>query len=63
MLRHFFRMTVDSHCRMLDPTMGSGWAVRVAEEMGAEYVLGLEIDEEFFQNSSAAYVQGGKTKA
>lgn len=47
MLSHFFRMLLDSSTRLLDPTCGSGMAVRVAEEMGASYALGLERDPEF----------------
>ena len=46
LLRHFFRLFVDKHTRMLDPTCGSGNAVRVAEEIGAKYSLGLEVSEE-----------------
>jgi hypothetical protein len=56
MLRHFFRMTVDENTTMLDPTMGSGWAVRVAEEMGAAYALGLEQSTEFFLRAKEAYL-------
>ena len=49
MLRHFFGMLVDENTVMLDPTCGSGSALRAAESLGAKYVLGLEIDEEFAQ--------------
>lgn len=45
MLTHFFRMVVDGYTHMLDPTCGSGGAVRVAKELGAERVLGIERDE------------------
>lgn len=62
MLAHFFRMFVDEHTRMLDPTMGSGNAVRVAEKMGAQVSLGLERDAEFFSRASEAYL-GGLTNA
>jgi ParB/RepB/Spo0J family partition protein len=47
MLRHFFSMFVDAHTRMLDPTCGSGTALRAAESLGAPEVLGLEISPEF----------------
>ena len=47
MLRHFFGMLVDENSVVLDPTCGSGSAVRAAESLGAKYVLGLEIDPEF----------------
>lgn len=46
-LSHFFRMFVDESSLVLDPTCGSGMAVRVAEEMGAGYALGIEMNEEF----------------
>ena len=49
MLKHFFRMVVDEHTRMLDPTSGSGSAVRAAHEMKAGFVLGLEKDPEIFE--------------
>jgi ParB/RepB/Spo0J family partition protein len=47
MLTHFFRMLVDESTRMLDPTCGSGMAVKVAEALGAAHSLGLERDTEF----------------
>jgi ParB-like chromosome segregation protein Spo0J/DNA modification methylase len=61
MLAHFFRMFVDSSTLMLDPTMGSGNAVRVSENMGAASSLGLERDPEFFARASEAYVAGNET--
>lgn len=45
-LRHFFQMFVDSSTRLLDPTAGSGSALRAAESLGAGFVLGLERDPE-----------------
>jgi ParB/RepB/Spo0J family partition protein len=47
MLRHFFRMVCDEYSYVLDPTCGSGNALKVAEDMGATRVLGLEQLEEF----------------
>lgn len=47
MLRYFFSMVVDPHTRLLDPTCGSGTALRAAESLGAAGVLGLELDAEF----------------
>jgi DNA modification methylase len=47
MLSHFFQMLVDGTTRMLDPTCGSGSALRAAEALGANYVFGLERDAEF----------------
>lgn len=48
MIRTFFRMVVDQHTKMLDPTCGSGSAVRAAKSLGATTVLGLERDPQFF---------------
>jgi len=47
MLRHFFRMVCDEHSVVLDPTCGSGMAIKVAESMGADYALGLELNSEY----------------
>jgi len=53
-LRHFFRMFVDPNTALLDPTCGSGSALRAAESLGAVRVLGLEIDEEYFNGAQSA---------
>lgn len=50
-LDHFFRMFVDEHTIMLDPTAGSGNAVTQAEAAGAQYALGLEMDTEFYKRA------------
>ena len=55
MLTHFLRPLVDKSTRMLDPTMGSGNAVRVAEELGASEVLGLEKLSQVFEDACRAY--------
>jgi DNA modification methylase len=47
MLRHFFRMFVDSSTLMLDPTCGSGTALRAANYHKAARVLGLEINPDY----------------
>lgn len=47
MLRHFFSMFIDEFTRVLDPTCGSGTALRAAESLGATHVLGLEINPSF----------------
>lgn len=47
MLRHFFRMLVDDSTVALDPTCGSGSAIRAAESLKCRYALGLERDPEF----------------
>lgn len=56
-LRHFFRMFVDEHTRLLDPTCGGGSALRAAESMGAAHVLGLELDAEYHANATSALRQ------
>lgn len=56
-LKHFFRMFVDEHTTMLDPTCGGGSALRAAEYMGAKHVLGLEIDPEHFAAAESALRQ------
>ena len=62
MLSHFFRMFVDEYTRVLDPTCGSGMAIKVAEQMGAPFALGLEQDLDFYQracdNLKAGYGPG-----
>lgn len=57
MLRHFFQLFVDEHSEVLDPTCGSGTAIRAAFEMGAKRSLGLEINPEF-----ASAADGNLTK-
>ena len=44
-LRHFMQMFINERTRLLDPTCGSGSAIRAAESLGAEFVLGLEKDQ------------------
>jgi ParB/RepB/Spo0J family partition protein len=46
-LEYFFEMVVDGNTAILDPTCGSGSALRVAKRLGAKQVLGLEINKEF----------------
>jgi DNA modification methylase len=53
-LRHFFRMLVDENSLVLDPTCGSGSAIRAAESLRAKHVLGLEINPEFADRAQAA---------
>lgn len=54
MLRHFLTMFVDETTRMLDPTCGSGSALRAAESLGASYVFGLEQDKSFVEGARTA---------
>jgi len=53
MLRHFFSMFVDEHTRMLDPTCGSGTSLRAAESLGANHVIGLDINKDYCDAASA----------
>ena len=54
MLAHFLGMLCDETTSLLDPTMGSGNAVAVAEELGGKG-LGLERDPTFFENAVTHY--------
>jgi ParB/RepB/Spo0J family partition protein len=54
MLKHFFRMFVDETTTLLDPTCGSGSALRAAEDLGAAGVLGLEKDPEHYAAACSA---------
>ena len=51
MLDHFFRMIVDHTSLVLDPTCGSGMAIKAAEAAGASFSLGLEKDPKFFEGA------------
>lgn len=53
-VRHFFRMVVDETSLVLDPTCGSGSAIRAAESLKAKHVLGLELNSEFAANARRA---------
>lgn len=55
MLEHFFRMVVDENTRLLDPTCGSGSALRAADRLGARTVMGLEHSVEFAENARRAW--------
>lgn len=54
-LSHFFRMIVDGSTSILDPTCGSGGAIRAAKTLGAARLVGLEINPEFAQTATALY--------
>jgi ParB family transcriptional regulator, chromosome partitioning protein len=47
MLKFFLRMIVDDNTSLLDPTCGSGSAIRAAQSLGARRALGLEINDEY----------------
>jgi ParB/RepB/Spo0J family partition protein len=57
MLKYFFGMFVDEGTRLLDPTCGSGAALRAAEDLGAQMVLGLERDPEHASAAKSALRQ------
>lgn len=54
MLRHFLSMLVDNVTDFLDPTCGSGSAIRAAEDLGARNVVGLEVNAEYAAVASTA---------
>lgn len=54
MLRHFFRMLVDENTALLDPTCGSGSALRAADSLGAAYVQGLEMNPTYAEHANVA---------
>ena len=51
MLRHFLRMVCDEYSNVLDPTAGSANALKVAEDLGAASVLGLEQMPDFYETA------------
>jgi ParB/RepB/Spo0J family partition protein len=54
-LRHFLSMVCDEYSVLFDPTCGSGNALKVGLELKANAVLGLELSEEFYNNSVASW--------
>jgi predicted RNA methylase len=48
-------MFIDEYSSVLDPTAGSGNALKAAGALGAGRVLGLERDPEFFQRAYDNY--------
>lgn len=61
-LSHFFRMLVDPTSRVLDPTCGSGSAIRAADALGAAAVLGLELNPEFARLAGEALAKERKLR-
>lgn len=55
MLKHFMRMVCDEYSRVLDPTCGSGNALKAAQALGAPTVLGIEQNSEFFNLATEHY--------
>lgn len=50
-LTHFLSMVCDEYSAVLDPTCGSGNALKVAKQLGATQLLGIEKSEEFWQDA------------
>lgn len=61
-LRYFFQMFVDERSRVLDPTAGSGSALRAADSMGAEAIYGLELSQEYCDGANNALAQARKLR-
>ena len=55
MLRHFFKMFVDENTVMLDPTAGSGSALRAARSYLPRHMTGLEINPEYARLANLAF--------
>lgn len=58
MLRKFFTMFVDGSTVFLDPTCGSGSSVRAARGLGAQTVIGLEVNPDFAGRANIAFNKG-----
>ena len=54
MLRHFFKMLCDENTELLDPTCGSGSAIRAAIDYKVKRALGLEVIEDFATAANTA---------
>lgn len=52
MLEYFLSMVVTEHTVLLDPTCGSGTAIRAAASLGAESALGIELNPEVAATSA-----------
>jgi hypothetical protein len=63
MLRHFFEMVVDANTSLLDPTAGSGSALRAADSLKARRVVGVELDPEFAQRANDAWIKAKKLRS
>lgn len=63
MLKHFMTMLVDGNTSLLDPTCGSGAALRAAEALGARQVFGLELDPKFAEAAKQALRQSRQLRA
>lgn len=57
MLRHFFGMIVDENSAVLDPTCGSGSALRAAKSFNPYSLLGLEREPEFARRAAERFTE------
>lgn len=55
MLQHFLRMVCDDYSAVLDPTCGSGNALKAATNCGAARVLGIEKSSDFYTTAVNRY--------
>lgn len=53
--KHFLSMLVDNTTKILDPTAGSGSALRAAAALRAETIVGLELNSEHAMHANAAF--------
>lgn len=58
MLEKFMSMFVDEYSVVLDPTCGSGSALRAARSLRAKHILGLESNEQFYLDAKRQYEVG-----
>jgi ParB family transcriptional regulator, chromosome partitioning protein len=56
-LTHFMEMLVDGQTAILDPTCGSGTAIRAARSLGASRFLGLEDNKEYADDALRAFAR------
>jgi hypothetical protein len=62
-LRFFFKMYIDEHSEVLDPTCGAGSALRAAEHFKAKRVLGLDISSENVQIATELLTNSRRLRA
>lgn len=55
MLQHFLRMVCDDYSAVLDPTCGSGNALKAAGNLSAARVLGIEKSKDFYETAVAKW--------
>lgn len=63
MLQHFLSMYCDEYSIVLDPTAGSGSAIKAAEALGAMSCLGLEMSQDFYEIAVANWDEVNATSA